>query len=107
MNANGGRTQTWRYALREHKALTFGQRNAVLERYGRKCAICGFRCGLEVHHIEGEALEPAKAQYNDQKNLIPLCSSCHHASTGLELYHIVFYRLIVMPYLKRIAESNT
>lgn len=101
---SAGRTQSWRYNLREFKALTHAQKKAVLEKYGNACGACGYHCGLEVHHIEGEAMEASKEKYNAPDNLIALCSKCHTAFTALELHHVWLYRTMAMPYLKKLLK---
>ena len=48
-------------------------RAELLEKYGKKCARCGyseFESALDVHHINGR---------KDEQNIILLCSNCHKA----------------------------
>ena len=46
-------------------------RAAILERDGRRCAICGGDGGLHIHHINQDPTDDAPA------NLITLCGICH------------------------------
>jgi hypothetical protein len=52
-----------------------GNKQAVLERDGYKCTVCGADVGLSVHHkdFSGQSEKPN----NDPSNLITVCKSCH------------------------------
>jgi len=46
---------------------------AILERDGWRCQLCGSRGVLEVHHITARS----KMGDDTEENLITLCSGCH------------------------------
>ena len=46
-------------------------RNAVLERDGQQCSVCGSAGDLHVHHLD---LDPTN---DDPSNLVTLCGICH------------------------------
>jgi 5-methylcytosine-specific restriction endonuclease McrA len=47
-------------------------REQVLERFGRRCAICNAKGALSVHHRTYE-----RAMHEDVQDLTALCSACH------------------------------
>lgn len=57
-------------ARRDYDAEYRKKRAAVLERDGHKCAKCGTRFSLEVHHINGH-------ESNGGSELVTLCFLCH------------------------------
>ncbi len=55
---------------RPNKGVKDHLRKKVLEKYGYRCAKCGYGF-LEIHHIDGDHTN------NSIDNLIPLCKACH------------------------------
>jgi len=43
--------------------------------YDLKCAVCGIKEGLQIHHLQGKASYP-ELEY-DESNVCFLCDSCH------------------------------
>jgi 5-methylcytosine-specific restriction endonuclease McrA len=58
-----------------------GLRDAVLERDGYKCTICGNTERLEVHHKDSSGRNKENPN-NDIDNLQTLCSACHGTITN-------------------------
>lgn len=58
----------------------------VYQLWGRKCALCLSKNGLEVHHILKFSKYPLLAL--DPKNGIPLCKPCHNKTKGKEKKYI-------------------
>lgn len=54
-----------------------GNYQAVCNRDGNKCAICGSERNICVHHIDGYYDD--KPENNEANRLIVLCRSCHYA----------------------------
>ena len=56
------------------KIKSRSQARKIIERLdGRdECVACGYNGYIEVHHIDGDALN------NHPLNLAPLCRACHH-----------------------------
>lgn len=57
-------------ARRDYDAEYRKERAAVMKRDGHKCAKCGTRFSLEVHHVNGH-------EQNSGSDLITLCFLCH------------------------------
>jgi 5-methylcytosine-specific restriction endonuclease McrA len=95
--------------LRELKALTPSEREAILERDSHTCQIpdCCSRVSLEVHHIDGSCLECTKAAYTSPENCITLCRHCHNGITALERNYDAIYMNLIRPYLKKRAAANS
>lgn len=64
---------------REQKRFS-GMRDAVLERDGYKCTMCGSVEHLEVHHRDSSG--NTERPNNELDNLQTLCSSCHSLITN-------------------------
>lgn len=56
-------------------------REAVLDRDGNRCQVCGSTNGLQVDHI----LPLSKCGSNRFRNLWTLCVGCHSRKTGRDL----------------------
>ena len=99
---------TRRCRLRELKSLAFREKASILKRDNYTCQIpgCGRKVDLQVHHIDGEFLDPTKEAYNDPINLITVDSHCHNYLTSGELECPVIYTTVIMPVLKAIAAAN-
>jgi 5-methylcytosine-specific restriction endonuclease McrA len=95
--------------LRELKALTPSQREAILERDNYTCQIpdCGSHVSLEVHHIDGSCLECTREAYTDPLNCITTCHHCHSGVSALERNYDAIYINLVRPYLKKRAAANS
>ena len=58
-------------------------RNACIQHYGCRCAVCGFDFGdvgkgfIEVHHVIPVHERGGEYEVNPIKDLRPLCSNCH------------------------------
>lgn len=54
-------------------------RRLVLERFGYRCAACGSRVGLQVHHKVPRSRFGKKRlrERDDPENLEVLCAACH------------------------------
>jgi predicted restriction endonuclease len=50
-------------------------REAVTERFTHRCAVCGCKEGLHIHHRDGSAR--GREPNNDPDNLLVLCASHH------------------------------
>ena len=61
-------------------------RQAVLERDGHRCAVCGSPRNLHVHHI----VPRAAGGRHKSENLVTLCCSCHGAVEAGDVYKAVF-----------------
>ena len=64
-------------------------RKKVLEKYGYRCAKCGYGF-LEIHHIDGDHTN------NSLNNLIPLCKLCHieeHWKKESEIPNIIINKI--------------
>jgi len=80
-----------RKEARERLNLTPKVRRAIIERDGRRCAVCKSGGRLEVHHIDPGIEEP-----NSFENLITLCPRCHAVvSTAQRLSPEIYYEWIV------------
>lgn len=62
-------------------------RNAVLNKYGRKCFLCG-RSDLPIHiHHFDECRSQNPSRKYDIDNLVPLCAKCHqHTGCDKQFY---------------------
>ena len=64
-----------------HDKLRFsGNRELVLERDGRKCAMCGSDYRISVHHKDHSG--QTENRNDDPDNLITLCAICHGKQHG-------------------------
>lgn len=54
-----------------------GNRNAVLERDGYRCRLCGSTYDLIIHHINEKSYHNSDEPDNSIHNLTTLCNSCH------------------------------
>lgn len=59
-----------------------GKRDAVLARDGHKCAECGSKEQLVVHHKDGNGRGQSKPN-NSMRNLVTLCRACHARHHGV------------------------
>ena len=67
------------------EAIPFEIRKLVNEIYGKKCAICGARKRLHIHH------EDEDPNNNDLENLTLLCSECHGMMHPDKFWEIAHY----------------
>lgn len=62
--------------------LTNETRKAVYRRDGYRCALCDDTRYLQIHHV----IHRSHGGHNGMHNLICLCSKCHAAAHGTNLY---------------------
>ena len=62
-----------RHFFKKHPKEWELTREHILERYNYKCAVCGKKGKLYIHHIQPIALRGD----NTENNLISLCIKCH------------------------------
>ena len=64
-------------------------RKECLNRYGRKCFLCGRSdLPLHIHHWEYTRQQRPDLKY-DQSNLVPLCAKCHnHCGNDHKFYDL-------------------
>jgi len=74
-------------------------RKKVFDRYGERCAKCGARKRVEVHHIKPVVYGGT----DDLENLIPLCRKCHRFAPD---DYIDFLRYLASPYAPGISAMN-
>ncbi len=87
-----------KYALPGWKAI----RNAILDRDGQQCTVCGGGKDLHIHHLDGDPTN------DDPANLLTLCGICH-ARVHTELRREGGARRVarVLPAVRRRAARST
>ena len=73
----------WAKIQREQRNYS-GLRDAVLERDGHRCVVCGDVVGLVVHHKDGQG-RGTKTPNNKMSNLETRCRPCHMGTHRPEL----------------------
>lgn len=73
----------WAKVQREQRHYS-GLRDAVLERDGHRCVVCGAVVGLVVHHKDGQG-RGTKTPNNEMSNLETRCRPCHMGTHRPEL----------------------
>lgn len=74
-------------------------RKKAFSRYGERCAKCGTRKRLEIHHIK----PVVRGGTDDIENLIPLCRKCHKFAPD---DYIDFLRFLSSPYTPGISAMH-
>lgn len=72
------------FIARGERTKSAGVREAILERDGHQCVICGKTKNLEVHHLVWRVHSPSML------NLLTLCAHCHRAIFHGQKYPWVF-----------------
>jgi len=71
-----------KYSKLGNEIIHFGRpRKEVFDRDGGRCATCGTKRNLTIHHIDGKGRNSVRPN-NVLTNLITLCRSCHGKIDG-------------------------